>query len=123
MATLISEKLNKMINATLSRFVNYDPLNLIKKYLFHDNTSLEYAKILAEKRNEVLNEINEAVSRKNRGNFSMENYDKDQKWVFISRRTPRCNIGGTNCSICGNYLDTSKFEMMFELPEICLCHC
>lgn len=124
MATLISDNLNTTINTSLSRFLYFDPLNMVKNYLFHDNTTLEYARKLAEKRQCVLDEINQAVSRKNGFNGqSSEDNDTEEHWVFASPKTPKQQFQAINCYLCGNYQQVGNSILMFELPEICLCHC
>ena len=119
----ISNNINTTITTTLSRFINYDAQNVIKQYLYYDNTSLYYAKMLAEKRREVLDEINQALSRKNGFNGQSPENTEEEHWAFASQQSPKCRLQTINCQLCGNYQEVGNFYFIFELSEICLCHC
>ena len=101
----------------------------IKSFLYHDVTSMKYARHLASKREPILKLIKMADSRYNHRLFHIdEDPDTHEHWVFgfseniEERLALQCN----NCSKCGNYQIIGDVRLHCycktkKVPIMCLC--
>ena len=113
------------MSAVLQYKLPTDVLNIINQYAFYDSRSMEYARVLAKKRESVLHLIRNAYSR-NR----VEIGDFDEHWVFgfheeafySERICLQCN----SCSKCGEYqiignASLHNYVVLNNVKILCFC--
>lgn len=110
------------INLSLNRFLSNDLCTLVKENLYHDKTSIRFAKFIANKRIDILNDINDARSRKNGYGGVVDNNSMSQCWLF-QPKNKLFYLKAINCKTCGNYIEIQHWYIIFELPESCICNC